>query len=179
MLIALLPAVSSCTKKRVYYYPQQNHADTASTVTTITTDKSKILYPHPPTSPPLLDSRDIKENLSHYYSEWQGTPYRNGGMSHSGIDCSAFTYLAYRDLFTIELPRTVAEQAGRGRKISRNELKPGDLVFFKTGFFQRHVGIYLEDLSFMHVSTIKGVMISRLDDQYWKNKYWKSKRLLM
>lgn len=158
-------SLMACTKKKVYY--QQ------------TTPVTQIhATPHKVRSHTPVDQSRIGGVLQDFYTNWQGTPYRHGGMSQRGIDCSAFTYLAYRNLFTIDLPRTVSEQASRGQKIPRNALKPGDLVFFKTGLFQKHVGIYMEDLSFMHVSTIKGVMISRLDDDYWRNKYWKSKRLI-
>lgn len=167
LLVSLYLALGlmACTKKKVYYHP-------TNTTTTIIATPYKVRH-HT-----TVDKSQIRKSLHDYYTNWQGTPYRSGGMSQSGIDCSAFTYLAYRNLFTIDLPRTVSEQASKGKKIPRNALKPGDLVFFKTGFFQKHVGIYIEDLSFMHVSTIKGVMISRLDDDYWRNKYWKSKRLL-
>ncbi|WP_163339362.1 C40 family peptidase [Desulfopila sp. IMCC35008] len=167
LLVSLCLAFSllACTKKKVYYHPK-------SSTTAIHATPYKVRH-HT-----TVDKSQVRETLHDFYTDWQGAPYKNGGMSQSGIDCSAFTYLAYRNLFTIDLPRTVSEQARQGKKIPRNALKPGDLVFFKTGLFQKHVGIYMEDLSFIHVSTIKGVMISRLDDDYWRNKYWKSKRLL-
>lgn len=164
LLLVCCLVFSGCSKKKVYY-PQ-------TSLTEISAVQYKIHHNL------ALDNTNIRNVLKEYYSRWKGVPYRHGGMSHRGIDCSAFTYLVYKDLFTIELPRTVSEQAGQGKKISRNQLQPGDLVFFKTGMFQRHVGIYIDDLSFMHVSTIKGVMISRLDNTYWRKKYWKSMRLL-
>jgi cell wall-associated NlpC family hydrolase len=64
-----------------------------------------------------------------------------------------------------------------GKKVSQNNLKPGDLVFFKTGLFSRHVGIYLDKRKFLHASTSVGVTISSLDNQYWKKNYWKSVRI--
>ena len=156
----------SCTKKRIFY-PGTTPADLSSyKAETIATKQKRYRQ------------SNLSRNLTAFYSDWQGTPYSLGGMSHHGIDCSAFTYLAYRDLFTLELPRTVAEQARQGQKVSQRALQPGDLVFFKTGFFQKHVGIYLGERNFMHVSTIKGVMISSLDDTYWDDKYWRSRRLL-
>lgn len=167
LLVSLYLACNliACTKKKVYY-----HQDTSVSIIHAT--------PYKVRHHTAVDTSSIRDILHDFYANWQGTPYRSGGMSQRGIDCSAFTYLAYRNLFTIDLPRTVSEQAGKGKKVPRNALKPGDLVFFKTGIFQKHVGIYMEDFSFMHVSTIRGVMISRLDDDYWRNKYWKSKRLL-
>lgn len=100
-----------------------------------------------------------------------------GGMSRSAVDCSALMVLAYKDIFGIQIPRTVTDQASIGEGISIQSLQPGDLVFFKTGFFQRHVGIYLEDRKFIHASSSKGVIISGLDEPYWKRKYWKAKRM--
>ncbi len=100
-----------------------------------------------------------------------------GGMSESAVDCSGLTVLAFKDIFGLSLPRTVAEQAQQGKNVARYSLQPGDLVFFKTGFSQRHVGIYVEDNRFIHASASKGVIISKLDEPYWNKKYWKSTRV--
>lgn len=121
-----------------------------------------------------------KENvllLKRHYEKWRGTPYVDGGMSATGIDCSGFTVLAYRDLFGLSLPRTAGEQAESGREITRAALKSGDLVFFNTGGSKKHVGIYLADDQFIHASLSKGVTLSSLDDSYWQEKYWQARRL--
>ena len=90
-----------------------------------------------------------------------------------------FVYLTYRDNFSIQLPRTTEQQLQRGVKVNTQaDLKAGDLVFFKTGIWQRHVGIYLEKRKFLHVSTKKGVIISHLDNPYWKKRYWSAIRVL-
>ncbi len=115
--------------------------------------------------------------LKHHYEKWRGTPYVPGGMSASGIDCSGFTLLAYRDLFGVSLPRTTAEQAVSGREVARAALKSGDLVFFNTGRFKKHVGIYLGDDQFIHASLTKGVTLSSLEDNYWQEKYWQARRM--
>jgi probable lipoprotein NlpC len=117
------------------------------------------------------------EALRQYYSDWRGTRYLLGGLSHDGVDCSGFAQLAYRDLFGKNLPRTVRQQAEEGVKIPRAALQPGDLVFFKTGLRQRHVGIYLEDDLFIHVSPSKGVTISNLNNRYWHERFWQAQRL--
>ena len=119
---------------------------------------------------------DTRKALGTFYRDWKGTPYRMGGMSKRSVDCSALTVIAYRDIFGVSLPRTVDDQARVGSYVAQHALKPGDLVFFKTGFFQRHVGIYLEDRRFIHASSSNGVMISRLDEPYWSRKYWKATR---
>ena len=109
--------------------------------------------------------------LYQQHNEWHGTPYRMGGISRSGIDCSAFVQVTFRDLFGIDLPRSTDQQFRNGRKIPRAELRSGDLVFFRNG---RHVGIYLEDHKFLHASTTRGVMISSLKNTYWSRHYWQA-----
>lgn len=119
----------------------------------------------------------VRNRLYSQYQEWRGTRYRLGGTDHTGIDCSALVRAIFKEGFGYTLPRTALSQAEFGEKISRNELMPGDLVFFKTGYRSWHVGIYLEDKKFMHASSSKGVTISSLNNVYWKSKYWKSVRI--
>lgn len=109
--------------------------------------------------------------LREQYAQWRGVPHRVGGISRSGVDCSGFVYLTYRDLFGVELPRTARQQARSGQRVSRKRLTPGDLVFFRTGFSGRHVGIYMQDRQFLHVSERKGVTISSMDESYWRRRY--------
>ncbi|HEY8568751.1 NlpC/P60 family protein [Microbulbifer sp.] len=119
----------------------------------------------------------VKASLYRQHREWKGTRYQLGGMSKRGIDCSALVYLTYRDHMGIELPRTTELQALEGREIKRDDLRAGDLVFFRTGRRGRHVGIYIEDGKFFHASASKGVTISHMADYYWKNRYWRARRL--
>ncbi len=116
--------------------------------------------------------------LETYFNDWVGTPYRPGGSDRRGIDCSGFVQQAYAALFGIPLPRTTKMQALSGNKISQSELKPTDLVFFRTGLFNRHVGIYRGNGHFMHVSTKRGVTLSRLDDDYWNGHFWQARRIM-
>ncbi|OQK15144.1 hypothetical protein AU255_19390 [Methyloprofundus sedimenti] len=117
----------------------------------------------------IVATNKVKQVLYAQFSEWKSVKHRLGGLSKDGIDCSGFVYLTYIDNFSIELPRTTEQQVRSGIKIySQDNLKAGDLVFFKTGIWQRHVGIYLEQKKFMHVSTKKGVSISHLDNSYWR-----------
>lgn len=123
------------------------------------------------------DANAVKNRLYKRYREWRGVRYRLGGSSRSGIDCSGLVQIIYRLEFGLALPRVTLSQARLGNEIGLRELRPGDLVFFKTGKQTRHVGIYLEDKKFFHASTTKGVTLSRLDNSYWKTRYWKSVRL--
>jgi len=118
-----------------------------------------------------------EQTLYSQYNEWKTVRYRAGGMSKHGVDCSGFVYLTFNTRFDIHLPRSTSEQVRVGHEIPQRDLVAGDLVFFRTGKVQRHVGIYLEDRKFLHASTERGVMISSLDDRYWSRAYWKSMRV--
>jgi cell wall-associated NlpC family hydrolase len=111
-----------------------------------------------------------------HYADWQGTPYKYGGTTKQGVDCSAFVALTYAELFDVHLPRTTKAQAKIGDEINRWEMEPGDLVLFKTTPRQRHVGIYIGEDQFMHASSRKGVTISKMDNPYWSKRFWKAVR---
>ena len=126
----------------------------------------------------LDDSKAIKEKMYLQYQQWKDTKYARGGLSKKGIDCSGLVYVTYLEKLGIELPRSTKLQSQIGKKIKRSELRSGDLVFFKTSFKVRHVGIYIENGKFIHASTKEGVTISKLSDYYWKDTYWHSRRVL-
>ncbi|MDA3919617.1 MAG: NlpC/P60 family protein [Salinisphaera sp.] len=128
-------------------------------------------------SGPVQQSK-LENALHDYYEQWQGVPYAYGGRSQSGIDCSSFVRHTFAAVESYELPRTTVEQAQVGISISRANLKTGDLVFFHTGHSSHHVGVYLGQGRFMHVSSRRGVTISRLDNIYWRKHYWQSRHIL-
>ncbi len=109
---------------------------------------------------------------------WLGTPHRMGGMSRRGIDCSGLVVVLYDDLFDTQLPRTTLALMRTGRRVEMKHLTAGDLVFFKPDYKNHHVGIYLDGGEFVHASTSFGVMISRMDDAFWRQCYLTSRRLL-
>jgi len=125
----------------------------------------------------LFRNQNSSVRLRAYLEGWRGVPYRNGGLDRKGIDCSGLVYRTFKDLYGIELPRATKYQSRVGTKITMNSLRSGDLVFFKTGLLQRHVGIYVGKQRFVHASYSLGVTIDSLQDPYWENRYWKSKRL--
>lgn len=108
---------------------------------------------------------------------WLGIPYRWGGTSRRGIDCSAFTQQFVRETMGIELPRATAGQQYEGISVSRSELRAGDLVFFRRGGV-RHVGVYLGDNEFIHASSSRGVTVSSLSETYYARHYWMARRIL-
>lgn len=120
----------------------------------------------------------LEQALHRFYDRWAGTPYRYGGQTRSGVDCSSFVRQTVDAVESYELPRTTVEQAQVGMSIPRADLEAGDLVFFKTGSLSHHVGIYLGQGRFMHASSSEGVTISRLDNVYWRSHYWQSRRIL-
>ncbi len=117
---------------------------------------------------------NIKARLNQHLQSWRGTPYKYGGLNKRGIDCSGFVYVTYRDVFGRKIPRSTKLLANIGRDIPQRKLRIGDLVFFKTGLRQKHVGIYIGKGKFIHASTSKGVITSQLSSSYWASHYWKS-----
>ncbi len=109
---------------------------------------------------------------------WWGTPYRLGGTTQRGIDCSAFVQTLMLGVFAMQLPRTAREQKETAAWIPMSDLKEGDLLFFNTRGGVSHVGIYLHNNKFVHASTSGGVMISDLNETYWSRKLLGAGRVL-
>jgi cell wall-associated NlpC family hydrolase len=107
-----------------------------------------------------------------------GIDYDYGGTTTSGFDCSGFTGYVFKKL-GISLPRTSSDQAAKGKKIARDSLRAGDLVFFNTsGKGISHVGIYVGDNKFAHSSNSKGVTISDMDEKYYATRYVTARRVM-
>lgn len=117
-------------------------------------------------------------SLYNLIDDWWNTPYRLGGTTKRGVDCSAFVQTLMLGVFAIQLPRTAREQRSASTKIETDELREGDLVFFNTRGGVSHVGVYLHNNKFVHASTSGGVMISDLNDVYWRRKFLGAGRIL-
>lgn len=134
----------------------------------------------PPAPPPVTTSAadpEVVRLLYRHYNDWRGVRYQEGGLSKNGVDCSGYVYLTYREQFNRSLPRSTERLASSGSRIDPRQARAGDLVFFRTGWKQRHVGIYLQNGSFMHASSSRGVMISELRNPYWADAFWMVRRL--
>ena len=125
----------------------------------------------------LSDTDKVKQVLNQQYNDWHDVKHRMGGMSKKGIDCSGLVYQTYKTKLGVEVPRSTEDQSKIGSAVKQGQLRAGDLVFFKTGIFTRHVGMYIDEGDFLHVSTSNGVMVSNLDDPYWRSAYWKARRV--
>lgn len=108
---------------------------------------------------------------------WWGVPYKYGGTTKTGIDCSSLVQTLALEAYGLKLPRTSKDQANYCKTIQRNELKEGDLVFFNTSGGISHVGLYLSNNKFVHASTSLGVVISDLDQKYWAERFVKAGRI--
>ncbi len=118
-----------------------------------------------------------KKSVVTVAKKYIGTPYKYGGTSPKGFDCSGFVGYSYKKLGK-SLPRTTASMYKKGKKVKKSNLKKGDLIFFKT--YKKgasHVGIYIGSNQFIHSSSSKGVKVDKLSNSYWKTKYYGAKRI--
>ncbi|OCA82822.1 C40 family peptidase [Pseudobacillus wudalianchiensis] len=106
-----------------------------------------------------------------------GTPYKWGGTTPRGFDCSGFIQYAHKQV-GLSLPRTAAQMYQKGSAVTKSELEPGDLIFFSTySSGASHVGLYIGDNQFIH-SASKGVRIDKVSNSYYQKRYLGSKRIV-
>ncbi|WP_238784209.1 C40 family peptidase [Blattabacterium cuenoti] len=121
----------------------------------------------------------IIENAKNYMY----TPYRYGGSTKTGIDCSAFIKNIFAS-YHIFLPRISYNQAKKGSFVPKGKIKKGDLLFFATGTSKKinHVGMVINasnnNIFFIHASTSNGVVISQLYQKYWNHRFIVARRIL-
>ena len=131
-----------------------------------------------PESEPFVAKGKV-HNILGTAKKYVGVKYVFGGTTPKGFDCSGFVQYVFRQ-HGFALPRAADEQCKFGRKaVDRKGLVPGDLVFFST--YEKgasHVGIYLGDNRFIHVSSSKGVRVDSMDDSYWKPRYYVGKHIV-
>jgi cell wall-associated NlpC family hydrolase len=134
-----------------------------------------------PREKPRGRASDVEINRSKMMAainKYRGVPYKWGGMSRKGMDCSGFVKTVFWEAERIGLPRNSREQSQYGRKVRASRLRFGDLVFFKIKSFRiNHVGIFIGRGRFAHASWTLGVTVTGMDDPYYKDKFVMGKRL--
>lgn len=121
------------------------------------------------------------EEIPMYAVSLVGSPYRLGGTSpETGLDCSGFVGHVFSEVAGVKLPRDARSISQAAQPVPRDELRPGDLVFFNT--LKRpfsHVGIYLGDDRFVHATSSRtgSVMVSNLNDRYWRQRFNGARRV--
>ncbi|AFL81419.1 cell wall-associated hydrolase, invasion-associated protein [Aequorivita sublithincola DSM 14238] len=127
--------------------------------------------------------KEIKREIIDYAKTFEGTRYKFGGTTEAGMDCSGLVYTAFQKE-NITLPRISRDMAKQGILISFKDIEEGDLVFFKTSRKNviTHVGLVVEakrgEVKFIHSSTSAGVIISSLDEAYWKKAFVEVRRVI-
>ena len=127
---------------------------------------------------PLPEGEALGYRIAATALEYRGVPYRNGGVTPAGFDCSGFVrYVLAR--YGREMPRQTREQFTAGVRVSRDKLRAGDLVFFSTvAPGASHVGIALDDDEFVHAPNSRGVVrVERLTTEYWRTRFVGARRV--
>lgn len=121
----------------------------------------------------------FERELAGAIESYLGVPYRFGGATKSGMDCSGFVSTVYRQAVDLELPHRARSMFKLGRSVSRERLGFGDLVFFENieNYGVSHVGIYIGDGKFAHASTSRGVVISDFNLDYFRKRYVGARRV--
>jgi hypothetical protein len=122
-----------------------------------------------------VDERDIKNvKLYSFIDEWYGTPYKYGGKTKTGIDCSDFVSTLEGQVFKKNILPPASSMYATCKSVKEKDLEEGDLVFFKINSDKvSHVGVYLQNGCFVHASSKKGVVISKLGDAYYTKHFFK------
>ena len=136
--------------------------------------QSAVRYRAQRQSDEMVTRSVVPGELQLFVRDWLGTPYKMGGQSKAGIDCSGFTSLAYQQCYNKKIPRVSEDQFYEGRKVEETRLRPGDLVFFNNVRYGKidHVGIYLGDDQFAHATESEGITISSLNEDYYHLRYF-------
>ncbi len=130
-----------------------------------------------------VSSKRISKVVNHA-KKFEGTRYKYGGTDKRGMDCSGLVYTSFKEE-NIALPRISREMAKKGIRIKLNETEEGDLVFFRTNKNRKtinHVGLVVEsdrgEIKFIHSTTSRGVIVSSLEEKYWKNSFVEVRRVI-
>lgn len=126
-----------------------------------------------------VSESDIKNtDLYQFINHWYGVPYKYAGKDKNGIDCSGLTAMLYHQVYHMTITPSTKALINEVKKIKTSDLKEGDLVFFNIkSSTASHVGVYLQNQKFVHASSSKGVMISDLNEAYFKKYFYSAGRV--
>lgn len=116
------------------------------------------------------EASPVANSLWQVFERYEGTPYRYGGTSASGFDCSGFIATAFDEALGRQLPRTTSQMLATGETVNPDQIRAGDLVFFRIKGKDQHAGIYMGGDNFIHSSTSAGVTRSSLTGYYWRGR---------
>lgn len=175
---AVMLSLVSCGTSRTTAHRSSGGYSTASTA------KKHPAERRNPTPPAHFDPKKIADNpttlrLLQEANSWIGIPYKWGGNDRNGVDCSGFVLQVYLKSLEISLPRNSEKQMQYCREIRKEEMVPGDLVFFTVRGGDRvgHVGIFIGDNNFVHSSSSKGVIVTSLDNPYFVKNFYSCGRV--
>jgi lipoprotein Spr len=140
-------------------------------------DDFGALLDEPVETPPAVEQEDSR--LEKAVNGWIGTPYRYGGMSKTGVDCSGLVCMIFRELGEYGLPHSSEEMRKIGSPVPLSRLKKGDILFFSYHSKRvDHVGMYLGNNEFVHASSKWGVIRSSISDDYYRSRFIEARRIL-
>ncbi|HQQ94227.1 MAG TPA: C40 family peptidase [Bacteroidia bacterium] len=157
-------------KKEIVNQKKKKKASTSRSDASVNSELSALLG---------LSAKEIKKSqLYTFINDWYGAPYKYGGCKKSGVDCSCFVNILYDQVYHKSLTGNAADMYKQCEKISLDRAREGDLVFFKINVpYVSHVGVILRQSCFVHASSSKGVMVSRLSEAYFKKYVHSAGRL--
>ncbi len=165
-IFIILIGLSSCS-----IFQKKSKPSKTSTATKPSSGKRALLEKYSK----LIGEEVSDERLYGFIDEWTGTPYKFGGKTKSGVDCSNFSCELLRQVYSYPSAfyYPSAKLAEQGKKINKTDAKEGDIICFSINQNSKisHVGIYLKNNMFVHASTSKGVMINSLTEDYYKKRY--------
>jgi len=178
----IVTSCGSTTKVESYRKVGSKHITKNHSPKTNTSTSNKNSIPNYRSDNYKFSAKEV-ESLLKVAKSFLGSPYKYGGTTNTGFDCSGLVMVSF-DKLGLKLPRNSSQQANEGNEVKISDVRKGDLLFFNTsGNSISHVGIIdnienTGEIKFIHSSTSKGVIISSLDENYWKTRFVKAVRLL-
>ncbi|MDQ3192678.1 MAG: NlpC/P60 family protein [Bacteroidota bacterium] len=194
LALALTLIVSSCSSTKKTSGKSNQRSTTKTSKTTTSTKNEPVKTETKPDKPSKESGNILKTKyaqildvqpsalknieLYEFIENWYGVPYKYGGRSKNGVDCSNFATLLYEDIYKKQISGSCVNLFALCKEIKTSELKEGDFLFFKIDQTKiSHIGVYLHNNKFVHSTTKRGVMINDLDEAYYKKYFYTAGRL--